>query len=496
MFSAIARRWPIVAAVTLAAVAGAVLTLVLTSPAYEATATLQVPAASATSTTVRADDLAYTDRLANTYKHLLDLRDVRDQVARAAGASAPADVAVTVEPNTELLQVTGRADSAEAARRVADEAAALLVARAAKTARPAGEALAGADARQQDIEEDLGRLQTRLAGATDPAEQARLRQQIRLKELDYQALSTALAQLGTGDGAGARRLAVVDPAAAPSSPVSPSAKTVIGLALLLGLGAGAALALVVERRSPTAASVGEIERATGAEVLAVVPSATHAEPAGVFNGGSPHQEAFAIVRARLLAERGERARTILVTSATRGAGNSVIAANVAAALAAAQRSVALLDLDLRKPSQHLLLPGSHGMGAAALLRSDDPVEAMLERSLERAVRPNLDVLAGGVPAGDAAELLESPRLAELLALLGADHAFVIVDAPALVATSDAASIASKVDEALLVVGRPPVDYGRLRDTCNTLEALGVPHVHLVLNRGRAGIAGSLLGSRS
>jgi capsular exopolysaccharide synthesis family protein len=185
-----------------------------------------------------------------------------------------------------------------------------------------------------------------------------------------------------------------------------------------------------------------------------------------------------------------------VTSAARGAGNSVVAANVATALAAAQRSVALLDLDLRKPTQHLLLDGAEGPGAAAILRAETAVEPMLEQFLKHAVRPNLDVLAGGPPAKDAAELLASPRLAEMLDLLRADHAFVIVDAPALAATADAASIASRVDEVLLVVGRLPVDHAQLRDTRAQLEALGVSKVRLVLNRGRSGLAGALSRSRA
>jgi capsular exopolysaccharide synthesis family protein len=496
MSTAIARRWPIVAFVTGLALLGAALGLAAAPSTYQATATLQVPTAAAVSANVRADDLAYTDRLLNTYKHLLELRDVRDRIARTAGLAGPADVAVTIEPNTELLQVAGRAGSAELARRVADAAARLLVDRASQTARPTGSALAAAEARQRGIETKLTQLQKRYAGALDPGERAGLRQAIKLQELDYQALSGQVAQLATAGGGTGRSLAVVDAATAPSAPVAPSRKLIVTLALLLGLGAGGAVALIAERRAPRAATVGELERATGAPVIAVVPAATHAEPAGVFNGGSPHQEAFGVVRARLLAFREEGTRTILVTSATRGAGKSVVAANVAAALSAAQRRVVLIDLDLRTPSVHELLPGGEGPGAAAVLSGDDAIKGMLDGVLRRDVRPNLDVLAGGPPTSEAAELLASPRLGELLRLVQSDHAFVILDAPALDAISDAASIASKVDEALLVVGGLPADQEEIRQTCARLEGLGVRHVGLVVNGGRRGMAAALRGSWS
>jgi flagellar biosynthesis protein FlhG len=111
-----------------------------------------------------------------------------------------------------------------------------------------------------------------------------------------------------------------------------------------------------------------------------------------------------------------------VTGGRGGVGKSVVAAQLAWALAASGRRVLLADLDLGAPSQHLILgvtPPRAGLGV--LLASDRPIgDALLETR-----HPNLWLLAGGrsgLPGGGTAHLTAAMRrvLHDRLRRAGAD----------------------------------------------------------------------------
>jgi succinoglycan biosynthesis transport protein ExoP len=481
--AALIRGWWLIALVTALALSGSLLTLTVTPRTYEATATLQVPSASALSSSVRADDLAYTDRLVNTYKHIAELRDVRADVARRAGVPGAADLSVTIEPNTELVQVTARAGRAIDAARVANTGAAVLIEQvSAKAEAPAGKTRSATASELARVKRALARLQERRAAATDAAERAELEQAIKLREFDYQALSSQAAQINAARDTRGRTLLLLERADVPSAPASPRKRVILGLGLALGLAAGAALVLVLERRSPRLVTLAEIEAAAGSSVLGTVPRAPRGEQIGIFNGGSPQQEAFSALRARLLAEHEEWPHSLLVTSAEEGAGKSVIAANLAVALARARHRVVLVDLDMRRPRLHGLLGVENGHGTSDILRDTDPAMHTLPTGLHPTAEPRLDLITSGSAVDNPAELLASTRFAQMLHVLELRYEFVVIDAPALGPVSDAATVASQVDQVVLVVARTPVGDRRLREVVHQLHAIGARSVGVVVNR--------------
>jgi flagellar biosynthesis protein FlhG len=108
-------------------------------------------------------------------------------------------------------------------------------------------------------------------------------------------------------------------------------------------------------------------------------------------------------------------------------GKSVVAAQLAWALAASGRRVLLADLDLGAPSQHLILgvtPPRAGLGV--LLASERPIgDALLETR-----HPNLWLLAGGragLPGGGTAHLTASMRRVLHDRLRGAGADVVVLD---------------------------------------------------------------------
>jgi non-specific protein-tyrosine kinase len=64
---------------------------------------------------------------------------------------------------------------------------------------------------------------------------------------------------------------------------------------------------------------------------------------------------------------------------------------------------------------------------------------------------NLQVLTSGPVPPNPAEILASQRMGELLALLRSKAEYVLIDTPPIIAVTDAAVLAPKVDGVLLVI---------------------------------------------
>ncbi|WP_299039926.1 ParA family protein [uncultured Pseudokineococcus sp.] len=134
----------------------------------------------------------------------------------------------------------------------------------------------------------------------------------------------------------------------------------------------------------------------------------------------------------------ELRRTIAVMNRKGGVGKTTLAANVAGLLAAAGQQVLLVDLDPQgNLAEDLGYTGTdvddEGRGLlTALTASSAPVPA-------RAVRPNLDVIPGGVALEDTSAVLRSRvardgnaavlGLARALAKVAGSYDFVVLDCP-------------------------------------------------------------------
>jgi protein-tyrosine kinase len=180
--------------------------------------------------------------------------------------------------------------------------------------------------------------------------------------------------------------------------------------------------------------------------------------------------------ARKLSEHGWN--TLAVTSPGPGAGTSLVAANLALGLALeATRTVLLVDANLRSPSLHRRFGIEPEYGLADHLLDGVPVEKLLlnPRGIERFV-----LLPGHRPLPGSAELLSSPRMADLLHEL--KHRYpdriVILDLPP-TETADALALAPLADALLLVAGAGRTGRDALAAALDHLQ--GLPVLGTVLN---------------
>lgn len=164
---------------------------------------------------------------------------------------------------------------------------------------------------------------------------------------------------------------------------------------------------------------------------------------------SPVSEAYRILRTNLEFSSLDRPpHTILVTSAAPEEGKSTILANLAVTLAQAEKKVILVDSDLRRPSQHEIFSLQNGRGLTSMVVEE---EAFKKPPLQETGVPSLWLLSSGPLPPNPSELLGSKRMEEIIARLKERADVVLFDAPPVIAVTDAAVLASKLDGVILVI---------------------------------------------
>jgi capsular exopolysaccharide synthesis family protein len=270
----------------------------------------------------------------------------------------------------------------------------------------------------------------------------------------------------------------------------PKASLVFSLAGLLGLLSGLGLAYLAEVTDKSFRTPEEIRRRLGLPVVGHIPlfaadsevlEGADAEPAlhsslcTVFRSKSAEAEAFRSVRTALyFSIRGEGHKVVQITSPSPGDGKTTLAANLAVSMAQSGKRVLLVDADFRKPWVHKKFGLSNQLGLSIALAGEIEVsQAIQESGID-----GLWVIPCGPLPPNPAELLTSPRFKEVLDQLREQYDFVLVDTPPLLAVTDPAVVAPRVDGVLLTIrvsknGRTQAE--RAKEILTTLDAkiLGV-----------------------
>lgn len=154
-------------------------------------------------------------------------------------------------------------------------------------------------------------------------------------------------------------------------------------------------------------------------------------------------------------------KTILIGSGVPSEGKSIVAANLAISLARNSIDrILLIDGDLRRPSLHTLLGAPNSVGLSDYLEGDADIYDILQRDIDRSKgenrgtmnTPNLALIPSGKPTDHSTELVAGERMRELIASVSPNFDWIIIDAPPVLAATDAVEI-SRVADAVLLVAR-------------------------------------------
>jgi capsular exopolysaccharide synthesis family protein len=187
---------------------------------------------------------------------------------------------------------------------------------------------------------------------------------------------------------------------------------------------------------------------------------------------SPAAEQYKILREQVKRLRGQaNARVISVTSPIKRDGKSIVAANLAAALALDYNErVLLIDCDLRHPQAHQYFGLQLTPGLSEYLTSGANGDIL--KYVQQTSLPSLQVLPAGKSVSVAAELLAMDKMQHTLAELRTkfpNHQ-IIIDNPPVLSTADPLILAAQVDGIIMVVraGKTPRDC--LMEALETLKS--------------------------
>ena len=189
----------------------------------------------------------------------------------------------------------------------------------------------------------------------------------------------------------------------------------------------------------------------------------------------------------MIAEGGDRDRVILVTSARPGEGKTFTSVNLALSIAQERDArVVLIDADATmRGAQQALGIEDDGPGLTEFLFGK---KISLARILRRTDIPRLTFVSAGGAGNGKPELYSSRRMAAVVeTLLRADERLIIViDAPPVLATSEALALAEHAGQTLFVIEAGAT----ARDAVEQAIELIADHtdVQLMLNKTTAGRA--------
>jgi capsular exopolysaccharide synthesis family protein len=265
----------------------------------------------------------------------------------------------------------------------------------------------------------------------------------------YDGLLQRYKEIGVAGGVGVNNVAIVDPADVPQRPSSPRLLINLLIALLAGLGIGAALAFALEQMDEAITDPAELERRLGLPLLGSVPKVEDLAPRdALLDRKSDLVEAYLAIQTSLgfTTEHGVP-RSLTVTSTRPAEGKSTTSLAVATMLARSHKKVILIDGDMRSPSVHHLGGVDHDRGLSNYLAGHDDLAGLTFQMQDLGFTA---MSAGPVPP-NAAELLTGHRLQLLISRLLESYDHVVIDSPPVMGLADAPLIASQVEGVIYAV---------------------------------------------
>ena len=279
-------------------------------------------------------------------------------------------------------------------------------------------------------------------------------------------------------------LTVVEEAVPPASPNAPSLLRYVLVAAIIALLLSGVIIVMLEYLDDTVRSPNELSLLTGIESVGMVPKFKldgDRDSSGA-NARVPMNasEAYGFIRTHvdLSTSTNTPTRTILVASAAPSEGKTTTVAQLAAQFAKDDKSVVVVDSDLRRPQLHRIFGLSDTPGLSDVLCGD----ANLDTALDSTSDPGIAVLTSGKPQFESGIATRIEQFGDVLDDIKKRADIVIMDSPPLLAVSDALNLCSLADGVLLVVDAHKTDRAAIARAAGMVHQTGTPLLGVVLNK--------------
>jgi capsular exopolysaccharide synthesis family protein len=329
----------------------------------------------------------------------------------------------------------------------------------------------------------------------DIIQMARIKRDVKINEELYLLVSNQFAEMNLWERTQFGMGRPLDYAIVPSKPIKPQKKLWVVIGFLLGGILGVGFIFVKEALDDTIKSSDTL-RKFKVPFLGNIPDfniidSFSADQKQYVQGKpvsnqlltfldhvSPISEAYRRLRINTVyANPDKEYKVIMVTSSTKGEGKSTIAANLGVTFAEAEKSVLIIDLDLRRPTMHKIFGENKEPGLIELLFDTSGFDATINQT----IAPNVDLLTVGKKSPEPASVLDSRRLKDIIDKLKDRYDHIILDTAPYGIISDSASLLRLTDGIIVVSRFSTTTYKELEFTISGLKQLNAQIVGLVLN---------------
>ncbi|MDD3326646.1 MAG: polysaccharide biosynthesis tyrosine autokinase [Zoogloea sp.] len=320
----------------------------------------------------------------------------------------------------------------------------------------------------------------------------RLARDVEVSTTLYTDLLNTAQQLKVSKAGTVGDVRIIDAAVASKRPVGLPAPVVLAIATFLGLLVSMIATWVIRSLRVVVEDPETIESELGLPVYATIPHSPEEvaivrRSKGARGAGellairSPEDDAIESLRGLRttihFALLDASHNSLLITGSSPGLGKSFISKNLGAVLANSGQRIVIIDADLRKGHINKEFGLRRETGVSEYVAGAVKIEDIVKPTSV----PNLWVVTTGQIPPNPSELLMHERFEELLQKLGQQFDTLIVDAPPILAVSDAAIIGRMTGATLMVAraGRHPL--AELEQAIKRLNHAGVQVKGFVFN---------------
>jgi len=174
----------------------------------------------------------------------------------------------------------------------------------------------------------------------------------------------------------------------------------------------------------------------------------------------------------------KKIKVIEFTSTLASEGKSTFVSNLAYLMGQKNQKIVLIDLDLRKPKGHRVFNSANKDGLTDYLSGKIDYEKLIKHSKDF----DIDYIVTGEKTTAVINVLEAQKLTDLILRLREEYDYVLLDAPPVLAVSDALYIAKHADGVIFVVAQGVAKKTLVREAIETLKNNNVHIIGTVLTQ--------------
>lgn len=195
-----------------------------------------------------------------------------------------------------------------------------------------------------------------------------------------------------------------------------------------------------------------------------------------YDGKSPISETYRTLRTNIqFTALDSEEKVLLVTSAGMGEGKSTTISNLALAVSETGKKVLLIDCDMRRPTVHRIFKVSNIQGISNYLIGQVALDEVTHQADN-----TLDIITSGTIPPNPSELLGSQKMKQFLATVSKNYDYIFLDAPPVMAVTDAQILSTLSSGVILVVASGKAQRELAKRSKELLEAVGAKIVGAVL----------------